>query len=87
MKVSLKKWVASGSPWVWLNAGAVAISVVLVLGLLGVFAVLLILPLGIVTFAFAWAQLPDRVRDLVPDGWHVVILIPLVVLLGWMSFS
>ena len=53
----------------------------------GVFAVLLIIPLGIVTFAFAWAQLPDRVRDLVPDGWHVVILIPLVAVLGWLSFS
>lgn len=38
MQVSLRKWVASGSPWVWLNAGAVAISVVLVLGLLGVIA-------------------------------------------------
>lgn len=38
MQVSLNKWVASGSPWVWLNAGAVAISVVLVLGLLGVIA-------------------------------------------------
>ncbi|HZJ92358.1 MAG TPA: phosphate ABC transporter permease PstA [Thiopseudomonas sp.] len=38
MKISLKKWVATGSPWVWLNAGAVAISVVLVLGLLGVIA-------------------------------------------------
>ena len=38
MQVSLKKWVATGSPWVWLNAGAVAISVVLVLGLLGVIA-------------------------------------------------
>ena len=38
MQVSLKKWVASGSPWVWRNAGAVAISVVLVLGLLGVIA-------------------------------------------------
>lgn len=38
MQVSLRKWFASGSPWVWLNAGAVAISVVLVLGLLGVIA-------------------------------------------------
>lgn len=38
MKISLKKWVATGSPWVWLNAGAVAISVVLVLGLLSVIA-------------------------------------------------
>lgn len=53
----------------------------------GVFAVLLIIPLGIVTFAFAWAQLPDRIRDFVPDGWHVVILIPLVAVLGWLSFS
>lgn len=38
MQVSIRKWFASGSPWVWLNAGAVAISVVLVLGLLGVIA-------------------------------------------------
>ncbi|WP_022967386.1 ABC transporter permease subunit [Denitrificimonas caeni] len=53
----------------------------------GVFAVLLIIPLGIVTFAFAWAQLPDRIRDLIPEGWHVVVLVPLVVLLGWLSFS
>ncbi|HAB91332.1 MAG TPA: phosphate ABC transporter permease, partial [Pseudomonas sp.] len=47
----------------------------------GVFAVLLIIPLGIVTFAFAWAQLPDRIRDLIPEGWHVVVLVPLVVVL------
>ena len=53
----------------------------------GVFAVLLIIPLGIVTFAFTWAQLPDRIRDLIPEGWHVVVLVPLVVLLGWLSFS
>ncbi len=53
----------------------------------GVFAVLLIIPLGIVTFAFTWAQLPDRIRDLIPEGWHVVVLVPLVVVLGWLSFS
>lgn len=53
----------------------------------GVFAVLLLMPLGIVTFAFAWAQLPERIRDLIPEGWHVVVLVPLVMLLGWLSFS
>ncbi len=53
----------------------------------GVFAVLLIIPLGIVSFAFGWAQLPSRLRELIPDGWHVVILIPLVVVLAWLSFS
>ena len=37
-KVSVIRWFKSGSPWVWLNAGAVAISVILVLGLLGLIA-------------------------------------------------
>ncbi|WP_419832559.1 phosphate ABC transporter permease PstA [Endozoicomonas atrinae] len=38
-KRSVGEWVKSGSPWVWLNAGAVAISLVLVIGLLGLIAV------------------------------------------------
>lgn len=38
MQVSLKDWIRSGAPWVWLSASAVAISVVLVLGLLGIIA-------------------------------------------------
>jgi len=39
MKTSVKEWSTSGSPWVWLNAGAVAISVIMVVGLLGFIAV------------------------------------------------
>ena len=39
MKMSIKAWYKSGSPWVWLNAGAVAISVILVVGLLSLIAV------------------------------------------------
>lgn len=38
MQISLKDWIRSGSPWIWLSASAVAISVVLVLGLLGIVA-------------------------------------------------
>ncbi|HKM16239.1 MAG TPA: phosphate ABC transporter permease PstA [Marinospirillum sp.] len=38
MQISLKDWIRSGSPWIWLSASAVAISVVLVLGLLGIIA-------------------------------------------------
>ncbi len=34
MRVSIKKWVKDGDPWVWLNAGAVAISLVMVFSLL-----------------------------------------------------
>ncbi|WP_178006172.1 phosphate ABC transporter permease PstA [Marinospirillum perlucidum] len=39
MRISFKDWVKSGSPWIWLNAGAVAISVMLVLGLVAIIAV------------------------------------------------
>lgn len=37
-KPSVKTWFESGSPWVWLNAGAVAVSVVLVVGLIAMIA-------------------------------------------------
>jgi len=33
-KSNLSKWIRSGSPWIWLNAGAMALSLVAVLGLL-----------------------------------------------------
>lgn len=38
-KSSFKSWYQSGSPWVWLNAGAVSISIVMVVGLLLLIAV------------------------------------------------
>ncbi|MGB0665030.1 MAG: phosphate ABC transporter permease PstA [Pontibacterium sp.] len=38
MKISLKEWTKSGEPWVWLNAGAVAICMIMVVGLLGLIA-------------------------------------------------
>ena len=36
---SFSSWLKSGSPWVWLNAGAVSISLVMVVGLLSLIAV------------------------------------------------
>ena len=39
MRISLSEWSKSGSPWIWLNAGAVAISIIMVVGLLGLIAV------------------------------------------------
>ena len=35
---SLKAWFKSGSPWVWMNAGAVSIAIIMTLGLLSVIA-------------------------------------------------
>lgn len=39
MRYSVSEWTKSGSPWVWLNAGAVAICVIMVVGLLGLIAI------------------------------------------------
>ncbi|MEX2131192.1 MAG: phosphate ABC transporter, permease protein PstA, partial [Pseudohongiellaceae bacterium] len=39
MKHNLKQWFDDGTPWIWANAGAVAISLVMVVGLLALLAV------------------------------------------------
>ncbi len=39
MKQKILRWIESGSPWIWINAGAVAISIVMVIGLLMLLAV------------------------------------------------
>ncbi|MBU2710855.1 phosphate ABC transporter permease PstA [Zooshikella harenae] len=39
MRIGLKNWYKSGEPWVWLNAGAVAISIIMVVGLLTLIAI------------------------------------------------
>ena len=36
---TVKAWFGSGSPWVWMNAGAVSIAVIMTIGLLAVIAV------------------------------------------------
>ena len=43
--MNMKKWWKSGAPWIWLNAGAISISIIMVFGLL-----LLILVRGFGTF-------------------------------------
>lgn len=35
----LKHWYKSGAPWIWLNAGAIAISMIMVTGLIGLIAI------------------------------------------------
>ena len=39
MRQSFSEWTKSGAPWVWLNAGAVAICMIMVVGLLSLIAV------------------------------------------------
>ncbi len=38
MRISVREWTAKGDPYVWMNAGAVAVSLVMVIGLLALIA-------------------------------------------------
>lgn len=55
--------------------------------LTGIFALLIILPPGILLFAYLWSQTPARVRQLVPDGWQAALLIPVLIIFGLLSFQ
>lgn len=55
--------------------------------LTGVFTILLVLPIGILLFAFLWSRLPLSFRARVPDGWQAAVLIPVVIALGYLSFA
>lgn len=54
--------------------------------LLGIFSILVILPLSILLASLGWMFLPKRIRHAVPDGWEAAILIPVVILFGVFSF-
>jgi len=53
----------------------------------GIFTLLVILPLGVLAFAFTWSHLPDAIKHKVPDGWDAALLIPVILILSWISFA
>lgn len=53
----------------------------------GVFSMLIILPAGVLLFAFAWKCLPKEIRQRVPDGWQAALLIPVLLITGWVAMS
>jgi phosphate transport system permease protein len=53
----------------------------------GVFACLIIVPIAILGFGFTWTNLPEKIRHLVPEGWDPALLIPVVIISGWLSLE
>lgn len=53
----------------------------------GVFALLILMPLGVLLFAFAWHSLPTKIKQTIPDGWHAALLIPIILFTGWLALS
>lgn len=48
---------------------------------------LVLLPLGILATALGWTKLPASIRHKIPEGSHAIILIPVVLFIGWLSFA
>ena len=55
--------------------------------LVGIFAMLLFVPAGILLFAFAWDSLPSPLRHRVPDGLQAGLLVPVVLLSGALAMT
>jgi phosphate transport system permease protein len=53
----------------------------------GVFLTLVMLPVGMLLFAWFWHLLPGTLRHRVPDGWEAVLLVPVVIALVWLAFT
>ena len=47
----------------------------------GIFSVLILTPVAVLVFAFAWNQVPMRLRKWVPDGWQPLLLVPVILLI------
>ncbi|WP_299735139.1 ABC transporter permease subunit [uncultured Endozoicomonas sp.] len=55
--------------------------------LVGIFALLLFVPIGILIFAFCWDSLPSSIRHRVPDGLQAGLLVPVVIISGAIAMS
>ena len=52
-----------------------------------VIALMTLLPIAVIATAFGWTKLPSHIRHSIPEGWHSIVLIPVVLIVGWLSFA
>jgi len=55
--------------------------------LAGIFALLLLLPPGVLVFAWLWQRLPEDWRRRLPEGWDAALLVPVVLAIGALAWS
>ncbi|WP_428353056.1 ABC transporter permease subunit [Methyloprofundus sp.] len=55
--------------------------------LMSVFSILLVLPVAVLLFAFAWHQLPEKISSKIPEGYDAALLIPVILLATFFAYS
>ncbi|SFR53785.1 ABC transporter permease subunit [Thiomicrospira sp. ALE5] len=53
----------------------------------GFFAIVFVVPIGILLFGYGWSRLPEKIRLMVPIGRRAVLMLPVVIFLGWFALS
>jgi phosphate transport system permease protein len=53
----------------------------------GIFGLLLLLPVFMLLFGYLWTYLPENLKQRIPDGWEGALLIPVLILFGWLTFQ
>jgi phosphate transport system permease protein len=53
----------------------------------GIFSLLIFTPIGILLAGYLWNRLPESIRLSVPDGWESALLIPVILLVGYLSLA
>lgn len=49
----------------------------------GIVLMLISLPLGVLLTGMAWNSLPRKIKSILPEGWHALVLVPVIVFIGW----
>ena len=52
----------------------------------GFFMLFILMPVGVMVFAYVWQFLPKKLLNKIPAGWEAALLIPVILLTGWFAF-
>ncbi len=55
--------------------------------LAGIFTIILLIPIAILIFGFTWAQVPNKIRYLIPEGWDAALLVPIIIATTMLGLS
>ncbi|MGI2172574.1 ABC transporter permease subunit [Shewanella ulleungensis] len=53
----------------------------------GIVVLLMLLPISILTTAFAWSKMPETWKHRLPETYQELMLLPVIIFVGWFSFT
>ncbi|MGS0729356.1 phosphate ABC transporter permease, partial [Shewanella sp. 0m-11] len=53
----------------------------------GILTLLILLPVSILSTAFAWYKLPAKWKQRLPETYQELMLLPVIIFIGWFSFA